>query len=74
MLGKRGEPEKVLTVATILKQETPKKCLANHADQLAREEEDEVFCDVCPEPKKKATEKSYVKPSWHCNTCEFDFC
>jgi hypothetical protein len=74
MLGKRGEPEKVRIVTALAKQETPRKCLAIHAGTLEREEEDEVFCDVCPEPKKKGTDRAYIRPSWHCLICKFNLC
>jgi hypothetical protein len=72
MLGKRGEPEKevALVVAVPLKQDKASKCLACHAGTFEREEEDEVHCDLCPQ---KLQNKD-IKPSWHCPTCEFDFC
>jgi hypothetical protein len=33
-----------------------------------------VDCDLCPEPKKKNARKPFIRPSWHCTTCEFYFC
>ena len=69
ILGKRGEPEKVVA-AVPLKQGKPSKCIAIHAAIFGREEEDGVNCDMCPHKLQNKT----IKPSWHCSTCEFDFC
>ena len=74
VLSKRVEPEKQIVEIALIKQETPNKCCAVHAGSLIKEDEDEVTCDLCPEPKKINTNKSHVKPSWFCNTCDFDFC
>jgi len=73
-LGKRTGSEKAVSVVLSVKQETPKKCLAAHAGSLVMEATNEVTCDLCPEPKKKNTNKPFLKSYWHCNICEFDFC
>jgi hypothetical protein len=73
-LGKRGAPEKLVVVTTPIKQEAPEKCLAVHAGSLEKKNDNDVFCDACPPPKKKGAAKVNIKPSWHCYTCDFDFC